>query len=241
MTDQEHNQSQDNPSDTGADETYSVERRRFLLKGALVSAPVILTVASRPVWAGGRRHGGGGGCALSGQLSGNLSQPEEECGGEGCTPGYWMQDQHLDSWCTCFPPSTLFVDAFGVDAFPGLTLLQVIRLGRLDVNDSSIFDLAKPPPGCNPVEPYGGGFKKKSYGGGGSYNVPDRNYYNMLRQLAFHSVAALQNAGTTVCYDLTIDDVINSFVNAYQSCNASMMESAKDSLAYLNEQYCPLN
>jgi cysteine-rich repeat protein len=28
---------------------------------------------------------------------------EVECGGEGCTPGYWKQPQHLDSWETPGP------------------------------------------------------------------------------------------------------------------------------------------
>ncbi len=48
-------------------------------------------------------------------------------GGEGCTPGYWKQEQHFDSWTAPYAPATLFSAVFE-DAFPGLTLLQVLSL-----------------------------------------------------------------------------------------------------------------
>jgi cysteine-rich repeat protein len=50
----------------------------------------------------------------------------ENLGGEGCTPGYWKQSQHFDSWTSPFTPSTLFSDVFE-NAFPGKTLLQVLQ------------------------------------------------------------------------------------------------------------------
>ena len=49
-------------------------------------------------------------------------------GGEGCTPGYWKQSQHFDSWPAPYTPSTLFSDVFE-DAFPGQTLLDVVGAG----------------------------------------------------------------------------------------------------------------
>jgi hypothetical protein len=49
-------------------------------------------------------------------------------GGEGCTPGYWKQSQHFDSW-TGYNPNQLFVSVFGENAFPGMTLLQVLSQG----------------------------------------------------------------------------------------------------------------
>ena len=52
-----------------------------------------------------------------------------EGGGEGCTPGYWKQSQHFDSYPAAYAPSTLFVDAFGVNAFPNMTLVQVLGQG----------------------------------------------------------------------------------------------------------------
>jgi len=46
---------------------------------------------------------------------------------EGCTPGYWKQKHHFDSWPAPYKPWTLFSDVFE-DAFPGLKLRQVLRL-----------------------------------------------------------------------------------------------------------------
>ncbi|MHC4447944.1 MAG: hypothetical protein ACYSXF_09220 [Planctomycetota bacterium] len=59
-----------------------------------------------------------------------LEAVEEEAppDGEGCTPGYWKQPQHFDSWTAPYTPKTLFSDVFE-DAFPGLTLLDVLNLG----------------------------------------------------------------------------------------------------------------
>lgn len=48
--------------------------------------------------------------------------------GEGCTPGYWKQRQHFDSWPAAYLPSTQFSAVFA-NAFPGKTLLQVLNLG----------------------------------------------------------------------------------------------------------------
>jgi hypothetical protein len=46
----------------------------------------------------------------------------------GCTPGYWKQDQHFDSWTAPYAPNTLFSAVFE-NAFPGMTLLQVLESG----------------------------------------------------------------------------------------------------------------
>jgi len=46
---------------------------------------------------------------------------------EGCTPGYWKQKQHFDSWPSGLLPETLFSDVFE-DAFPGLSLLDALQL-----------------------------------------------------------------------------------------------------------------
>ncbi len=63
-----------------AEAQHSDSRRRFL-KGASIAAPVIMTVASRPVLA---NH-----CTVSGTLSGNLSNPDDDHYCAGLTPGYW--------------------------------------------------------------------------------------------------------------------------------------------------------
>jgi hypothetical protein len=49
-------------------------------------------------------------------------------GGEGCTPGYWKQEQHFDSWPSPYYPEMQFSDVFE-DAFPGQTLLDVVSTG----------------------------------------------------------------------------------------------------------------
>ena len=45
-------------------------------------------------------------------------------GSEGCTPGYWKQEQHFDSW-SGYSPNQLFSSVFE-NAFPGKTLLDVL-------------------------------------------------------------------------------------------------------------------
>ncbi len=51
---------------------------------------------------------------------------EEEEGGQGCTPGYWKQPHHFDSWAAPYTPGTSFGSVFD-DAFPGKTLVDVLR------------------------------------------------------------------------------------------------------------------
>ena len=63
-------------------------RRRFGKAG--LAAPVIMTLASRPVWGSGT-----GKCSLSGDImSGNVSRHDDyDCTtGYGCTPGFWKNN-----------------------------------------------------------------------------------------------------------------------------------------------------
>lgn len=48
---------------------------------------------------------------------------------EGCTPGYWKQPQHLDSWCAEYNPDDDFESVFGVDASFTVTLLEALKQG----------------------------------------------------------------------------------------------------------------
>ena len=52
----------------------------------------------------------------------------------GCTPGYWKAPQHFDSWPAGYTPDMLFADAGFDDAFPGMTLIQVLNLGGGGLN-----------------------------------------------------------------------------------------------------------
>jgi hypothetical protein len=57
--------------------------------------------------------------------------PPPPGGGEGCTPGYWKQRQHFDSWVG-YQPSDDFEDVFGVvTGYPAgaQTLLDVLKQG----------------------------------------------------------------------------------------------------------------
>jgi hypothetical protein len=56
--------------------------------------------------------------------------PPPPPGGKGCTPGYWKVKPHLDSWpATGYTTGQSFESAFGVNAFPGKTLHQVLSQG----------------------------------------------------------------------------------------------------------------
>ncbi len=59
--------------------------------------------------------------------------PPPPSGGQGCTPGYWKQSQHFDSWPTQYTPGQAFSSVFA-NAFPGKTLLQVLGLGGGGLN-----------------------------------------------------------------------------------------------------------
>lgn len=54
-------------------------------------------------------------------------------GGEGCTPGYWKQSQHFDSYPAGILPTDLF-SAYFENAFPGMTLVQVAGQGGGGLN-----------------------------------------------------------------------------------------------------------
>jgi hypothetical protein len=66
-------------------------------------------------------------------LAASLNTTPPPPDGKGCTPGYWKQEQHFDSWTAPYTPSTLFDDVFA-NAFPGQTLLQVVSNGGGGLN-----------------------------------------------------------------------------------------------------------
>ena len=53
--------------------------------------------------------------------------------GTGRTPGFWKQSQHFQYWPAPYTPNTLFSSVFD-NAFPGKTLLQVLRQGGGGLN-----------------------------------------------------------------------------------------------------------
>ncbi len=69
-------------------------------------------------------------CDDGGNESGDGCSPvcTVERGGDGCTPGYWKQPHHLDSWFD-YSPTDSFDAVFGVDAPGDQTLLKALKQG----------------------------------------------------------------------------------------------------------------
>ena len=65
----------------------------------------------------------------SGYGLGDRSRPP---GGEGCTPGFWKQEQHFDSWVG-FAPTDSFDAVFGVDVTLGMRTKDDPCIDRPDV------------------------------------------------------------------------------------------------------------
>lgn len=121
-------ETQDTPHEASQGDSVDQSRRR--LTGAALGVSAVFTLASRPVWASQ--------CTISGMASGNLSNPQEICGGG--TPGYWKAPVHLDSWGpTGFTPiskpgnpAETFNEVFSVTQYVrnngrAYTLLEVMR------------------------------------------------------------------------------------------------------------------
>lgn len=64
--------------------------------------------------------------------------PPPPTGTQGCTPGYWKQDQHFDSWPAPYLPSTSFSSVFGRTVSGAPTLLAALQL-----NGGGVFALAR--------------------------------------------------------------------------------------------------
>jgi hypothetical protein len=62
-----------------------------------------------------------------------ITRCPETLGQQGCTPGFWKQSQHFDSW-TVYTQTDLFDTVFGVSAFPNLTLLGTLQLRGGGIN-----------------------------------------------------------------------------------------------------------
>lgn len=97
----------------------------------LPNAPTDVTVV--PGCNDGRETYENLGTVVIGETDLTDTDPSHYCnpprGGEGCTPGFWKQEQHFAAWLNPpYAPSTPFSDVFE-DAFPGKTLLDVLKQG----------------------------------------------------------------------------------------------------------------
>ena len=202
----------------------AIDQSRRKLNGAALGVAAVFTLASRPVWANQ--------CTISGMASGNLSKPHETC--EGCTPGYWFECQHLDSWVpTSFKPDDKFNTVFRVDDYKDgmgnpYTLLDVMGGIHGNMNHGT-------------QGSYGSGGGND---GGSTCSLLPNGYVNnpmqkdpLFPNLGFHAVAALLNAAhPNVNYGYTAGEIIDLFRS-----NLHRAESLKNSLDMLNNRGCPLN
>lgn len=60
--------------------------------------------------------------------------PPPPPGNQGCTPGYWKQDQHFDSWAAPYTPTTPFASVFGRNVDGAPTLLAGLGLNGGGLN-----------------------------------------------------------------------------------------------------------
>lgn len=203
------------PNATPDDSDFSPSRRK--LTGAALGVSAVFTLASRPVWANQ--------CTISGMASGNLSAPQGAAACTGCTPGYWMQCQHLDSWAaTGYKPNDKFNTVFGVTQYINpknnkpYTLLQCLGLQG---SGSCAPDAEQPDCGSKP----------------NGLAIGNMGCDPVSVNLAFHAVAALLNAAhPSVNFGYTPGELTDLFRK-----NLHRAAQLKDSLAMLNERGCPLN
>jgi hypothetical protein len=128
---------------------------------------------------------------------------------EGCTPGYWRQEQHFGSWGD-IGQDELFAASF----CEGDEDLITIRMGQVKGQQEK----------HNPT------LLQAVWARGGGINA-----------LARHAVAALLNAASGIDYPLSVVDVRIIVCAALTDGGDSAINEAKDTLAELNEIYCPLN
>ncbi len=179
--------------------------RRNLVKG-VVAAPLLMTIASRPVLAKGI-------CTPSAWVSGNLSDTSRlrECGGY--SPGYWKKK--TDQWPapyqtgTCKPggysgnngtctdynsDGTKFHDVFNGTQYGSDTLMQVLwRTGNQDYNRLGFHIVAA------------------------LLNAASISDYGMTTTQVIDMYNQLQSTGmyTTSAGDLTIDQVVEYIKQTY--------------------------
>ncbi len=117
--------------ESAEERAHRAARRRILI-GGLASAPVILTLASRPAMAGGS-YGGGHQvkkCGISGKLSGNLSHQHADnttyCRGK--KPKYWKEkDGDCKRHFETGPCNPIYLDYYGCNDYSIPTKYELVE------------------------------------------------------------------------------------------------------------------
>jgi hypothetical protein len=131
---------------------------------------------------------------------------------QGCTPGYWRQSQHFDSWTAPYDPTDLVKNVFNVSPF--------LQNGKLDLNGNGLDDTLA---------------GALSYQGGSGVT-------GAAQILLRAAVAALLNAAhPDVNYPRTTAEVIADVNAALASGNRTTMLNLASELDADNNFGCPLN
>ncbi len=195
---------QPDQGEAGSTGSARLESRRRFLKGAGIAAPaVIMTVSSRPVLA---NH-----CTVSGTLSGNLSNPDDDHYCAGYTPGYWMN--HTD-WPVPYSPGTC----------------SDRRGGHCRAYENGTPFHAAYTNGAGQA----GSFAGDLYGAASMMEVLAMNGVDDRYQLGAHAVAALLNAAYfgPETFGYTVDQIIEMWALRY---NVDP-EGLKEDFQLLNER-----
>ncbi len=162
-------------------------QRRKLIKGVAIAAPVMMTVASRPVL--------GAQCTPSAWVSGNLSDTGKEhvsCGGK--TPYYWMK--HPREWIG-FKAGNCEEHEY-LDSIKGKTPKHAFGKTDGKCKEGTRFHRAE-----------GGMFPGSEYRGKSMMYV--LKYDNSPDGLARHCVAALLNAASIPDFGISQKEVLNIY------------------------------
>lgn len=112
----------ENPGHSSAVTTAARTRRKLVTGG--MAAPLLMTVAGRPVWAGGTR------CSPSALASANLSG-RHTFAGCGISAGWWSRQQNWIRWPLPATPGTLFHSVFAAVTYKGTVLYKDKSLGQV--------------------------------------------------------------------------------------------------------------
>ncbi len=118
-------------NDLGGNPTIVLDNRLSSADGQewdTLTVPVEVPAGETMIQVQALSEGQGGTPASFSWITAGLRVPPPPGGGEGCTPGYWKQSHHFASWTAPYEPTTPFSDVFD-DAFPGMTLVEVLKQG----------------------------------------------------------------------------------------------------------------
>ena len=218
------------------DQSPGVDESRRSLAKASLATPVLMSLATRPVLAGG----GYGDCSLSGFMSGNVSNHQHKCTpGFGCTPGYWKN--HPAVWL----PLTTFS--------PG-TCAKVKIQGSLEdctTVDPNTHSCTDPKNGCDVWDmsfETGGATTFASVFGRNSAYYPGDSTASLMEvlqttegSLDFHACAAVLNAAAyPIEYGASVAQVVDAYNKAVDEGDGQH-GTLHDILDAMNNRDCPID